>query len=162
MDLVAVHPPLPTRNNIGLDTLRFAPFLPLRPAPPRQKIRLLAALQIAVVVFPKRLGTGPVMPVEVSHPAERGRPPRLHSLVFRYQKSPFLKVIPLNRPVVAIVSHRILLQENSITELVNLHNCEERMRRSNPLFARCFRPWIASLALAMTMEAAAYPAGRSA
>ena len=32
----------------------------------------------------------------------------------------FLKVIPLNRPVVAIVSHRILLQENSITEFSEL------------------------------------------
>jgi hypothetical protein len=33
---------------------------------------------------------------------------------------------------------------------VNMHNCEERERRSNPELAPRFDLWIASLALAMT------------
>ncbi|WP_210189054.1 hypothetical protein, partial [Bradyrhizobium sp. cf659] len=34
-------------------------------------------------------------------------------------------IVALNRPVVAIVAHRIVLQRSDpISELVNMHNCE--------------------------------------
>src|SRR5258707_13758836 len=74
------------------------------------------------------------MTVKIPDPAERLLPAGLHRLIFRDQKPPFLQIIPLNRPVVAIVAHRILLplRKDSISELVNMHNCEERLvRRSS-------------------------------
>src|SRR4051812_25088030 len=66
------------------------------------------------------------MAVKIPDPLERFRPAGLHGFIFRYQKSPLLKVIPFNCPVVAIVAHRILLSGDLISEFVNLHNCEER------------------------------------
>src|SRR3954447_15692641 len=64
------------------------------------------------------------MAVKIPDPLERFRPAGLHGFIFRYQKSPLLKVIPFNCPVVAIVAHRILLSGDLISEFVNLHNCE--------------------------------------
>ena len=122
MDLVAVHAPLAAGDDLGLDAFRFAPLPPLRPAALRQQVSLLAAPQIAVVILPERLRAGPVMAVEIPDPAERFRPAGLHRLIFRDQKSPFLQIIPLNRPVVAVVAHRILRQGDSISELVNMHS----------------------------------------
>ena len=97
-----------------------------------KQIRLGTASQIAVVVLPESLRAGSVMTVEIAHFAERLRPASLHRLIFRDQKPPFLKVIPLNRPVVAVVAHRILQGEDSISELVNLHNCERREAIQGP------------------------------
>src|SRR5882757_4009504 len=92
------------------------------------------------------------MTVKIPDPAERLRPAGLHRLIFRDQKPPFLQVIPFNRPVVAVVAHRILQKEDSISELVNMHNCErsEAIQRTAGRWMDCF---VASL-LAMT---AVYP-----
>src|SRR4051794_21233954 len=122
MDFVAVHPPLPAGLDFGIDALRFASVLPLWSAPLRQQIGFVAALQVAVVVLPERLRTGAVMAVKIPDPLERFRPAGLHGFIFRYQKSPLLKVIPFNCPVVAIVAHRILLSGDLISEFVNLHS----------------------------------------
>src|ERR1700722_18355582 len=67
-----------------------------------------------------------MMAIEIPHPAECFRSASLHRLVLRYQKSPLLKIIPLNRPIVTVVPHRILLPArlDSISELMNMHNCE--------------------------------------
>src|SRR3954447_6732500 len=62
------------------------------------------------------------MAVKIPDPLERFRPAGLHGFIFRYQKSPLLKVIPFNCPVVAIVAHRILLSGDLISEFVNLHS----------------------------------------
>jgi hypothetical protein len=48
------------------------------------------------------------MTVEVPDPAERRRPARFHFLIFRDQEPPLLHIIALNRPVEAVVAHRIL------------------------------------------------------
>ena len=63
-----------------------------------------------------------MMTVEIPDPAEHLRPASLHRLIFRNQKPPFLKIIALNRPIVAVIAHRILLREDSISELVNIHS----------------------------------------
>ena len=68
------------------------------------------------------------MAVKIPNPAERLRPPGFHRLIFRDQKPPFLQIIPLNRPVIAVVAHRILRREDSISELVNMHRNEPRDR----------------------------------
>src|SRR5258707_4381759 len=65
------------------------------------------------------------MTVKIPDPAERLRPAGLHRLIFRDQKPPFLQVIPFNRPVVAVVAHRILQKEDSISELVNMHSNDD-------------------------------------
>src|SRR5437588_8089573 len=64
------------------------------------------------------------MAVEIPNPLEQLRPAGLHRLIFRDQKPPLLQVIAFNRPVVAVVAHRIVLQwSDPISELVNMHNC---------------------------------------
>src|SRR3954464_15469427 len=68
------------------------------------------------------------MAVKIPDPLERFRPAGLHGFIFRYQKSPLLKVIPFNCPVVAIVAHRILLSGDLISEFVNLHSNDEKSR----------------------------------
>src|SRR3954451_7075448 len=83
------------------------------------------------------------MAVKIPDPLERFRPAGLHGFIFRYQKSPLLKVIPFNCPVVAIVAHRILLSGDLISEFVNLHSCEEPTGRANA------RPMTGSATLAM-------------
>src|SRR5438552_17598283 len=125
MDLVAVHALLPACNDLRLDALRFAPFPPLWSAAARQQICLIPALQIAVVILAERLRAGSVMAVEIPDPLEHLRSAGLHRLIFRDQKPPLLQVIAFNRPVVAVVAHRIVLQwSDPISELVNMHNCE--------------------------------------
>src|SRR5882757_2841847 len=99
MDLISVHPPLTAGDDLGLDTLRFTPFAPLRPAALRQQVGLCAALQIAVVILPEGLRAGSVMTVEIPDPTERFRSTSLHRLIFRDQKPPFLKIVSLYRPV---------------------------------------------------------------
>src|SRR5437868_2741821 len=103
------------------------PFPPLWSAAARQQICLIPALQIAVVILAERLRAGSVVAVEISNPLEQLRPPSLHRLIFRDQKPPLLQVIAFNRPVIAVVAHRIVLPwSDPISELVNMHNCEER------------------------------------
>src|SRR5437879_3431123 len=64
------------------------------------------------------------MVVELPNPLEQLRPAGLHRLIFRDQKPPLLQIIAFNRPVVAVVAHRIVLQwSDPISELVNMHNC---------------------------------------
>ena len=76
------------------------------------------------------------MSVEVADPLEQRGSTSLHRLIFRDQKPPLLQIVAFNRPVVAVVAHRIVLQRSDpISELVNMHNCEERLRR--PFFACC-------------------------
>src|SRR5438552_16520216 len=72
--------------------------------------------------------------IEIPDPPKGLRSAALHRLILRNQKSPFLQIIAFNRPVKAVVAHRILLSNktDSITELLNIHNCEERKRRGNP------------------------------
>ena len=91
MDLVAVHAPLAMGDDLGLDAFRLAPFPPFRAAPARQQVRLLAALQIAVVILAERLRAGSVMPVEVADPLEQRRSASLHRLILRDQKTPLLQ-----------------------------------------------------------------------
>src|SRR5437660_2472170 len=123
MDLVAVHALLPACNDLRLDALRFAPFPPLWSAAARQQICLIPALQIAVVILAERLRAGSVMAVEIPNPLEQLRPAGLHRLIFRDQKPPLLQVIAFNRPVVAVVAHRIVLPwSDPISELVNMHS----------------------------------------
>src|SRR5438552_18052302 len=123
MDLVAVHALLPACNDLRLDALRFAPFPPLWSAAARQQICLIPALQIAVVILAERLRAGSVMAVEIPNPLEHLRSAGLHRLIFRDQKSPLLQVIAFNRPVVAVVAHRIVLQwSDPISEFVNMHS----------------------------------------
>src|SRR5438105_13856319 len=141
MDLVAVHALLPACNDLRLDALRFAPFPPLWSAAARQQICLIPALQIAVVILAERLRAGSVMAVEIPNPLEQLRPAGLHRLIFRDQKPPLLQVIAFNRPVVAVVAHRIVLPwSDPISELVNMHNCE----RSEAIHVAAKEAWIAS------------------
>src|SRR6476620_12212553 len=64
--------------------------------------------------------------VEVPDPLEQLRPAGLHRLIFRDQKPPLLQVVAFNRPVVAVVAHRIVLQRSDpISELVNMHSNDE-------------------------------------
>ncbi|HEY0327731.1 MAG TPA: hypothetical protein VGC77_01425, partial [Rhodopseudomonas sp.] len=54
-------------------------------------------------------------------------------LIFRDQKPPLLQVIPLDRPVKAVVAHRIpSVRMDSISELVNMHSNDE-LKRLNTL-----------------------------
>src|SRR5690554_4358198 len=108
MDLVAVHAALPADDDLRLDAFRLAPLAPFRPAPLRQQIGLRAALQIAVVVLPEGLRAGAVVAVEVAHPPKGLGTSGLHLLVLGDQKPPLLDVVPLDRPVEAVVAHRIL------------------------------------------------------
>src|SRR5207248_10696629 len=125
MDLIAVHALLPASNDLRLDALRLAPFPPLRSAAARQQIGLTPALQIAVVILTERLRAGSVVAVEIPNPLEQLRPAGLYRLIFRDQEPPLLQVIAFNRPVVAVVAHRIVLRwSDPISELVNMHNCE--------------------------------------
>src|SRR5215208_552892 len=127
MDLVAVHPALATGNDLELDPFRLASFPPLGAAPARQQVGFVAALQVAIVVLAEGLRAGPVVAVEIPNPLEHLGPAGFHSLVFRDQKTPLLQVVAFNRPIVAVVAHWIvLLRSDPISELVNMHNCEER------------------------------------
>src|SRR5437870_12673736 len=82
------------------------------------------------------------MAVEIPNPLEQLRPAGLHRLVFRDQKPPLLQVIAFNRPVVAVVAHRIVLQwSDPISELVNMHNCEERSDDPSTLAAQATPGW---------------------
>src|SRR6185369_9658360 len=110
-----------------LDPFRLTSFPPFGPAPARQQVSLLTALQIAIVILAERLRAGPVVSVEVADPLELRRPAGLHRLIFRDQKPPLLQVVAFNRPVVAVVAHRIVLRwSDPISELVNMHNCKEQ------------------------------------
>src|SRR6185503_21042818 len=60
-NLVAVHPSLAVGDDLRLDPFRFAPFPPFGPAPARQQVRFLTALQIAVVILAERLLAGSVV-----------------------------------------------------------------------------------------------------
>src|SRR3954447_20699425 len=123
MDLVAVHPPLAMGDDLRLDPFRLTSFPPFGPAPARQQVSLLTALQIAIVILAERLRAGPVVSVEVADPLEQRRPAGLHRLIFRDQKPPLLQVVAFNRPVVAVVAHRIVLRcSDPISELVNMHS----------------------------------------
>src|SRR5213596_1145458 len=63
------------------------------------------------------------MAVEIPNPLEHLRSAGLHRLIFRDQKPPLLQVIAFNRPVVAVVAHRIVLQwSDPISEFVNMHS----------------------------------------
>ena len=73
MNLIAIHAFLAAADDRRLDALWFAPFPPLWPAPARQQICLIAALQIAVVVLAERLRAGSVVAVEIPHTLERRR-----------------------------------------------------------------------------------------
>src|SRR5882757_4147190 len=91
------------------------------------------------------------MTVKIPDPAERLRPAGLHRLIFRDQKPPFLQVIPFNRPVVAVVAHRILQKEDSISELVNMHSNDESARRGLSAKQRSsLEYWVARSSRAMT------------
>src|SRR5690348_4281909 len=126
MDLVAIHPSLAMGDDLGLDPAWLTPFAPFRPPTTRQQICLIAALQIAIVILAKRLRAGPMMAIKIPDPLELLRLAGLHRLIFRDQKSPLLQVVAFNCPVVAVIAHRIVLQRSDpISELVNLHNCEE-------------------------------------
>ena len=127
MDLVPVHPPLAVGDDLGIDPFGDTPIAPFGSAAARQQIRLITALQIAIVILAEGLRAGPVVAVEIPDPLEQLRPAGFHRLIFRDQKPPFLQVVAFNRPVVAVVAHRIVLPGiDPISELVNLHNCEER------------------------------------
>src|SRR5580698_10415846 len=110
MDFIAVHSLLTASNDLGFDAFRLAPFAPFRPAALRQQVSLRATPLVAVVIFPERLRAGAMMTVEIPDTTERLRPASLNRLVFRNQKPPFLWIIPLDRPIVTVVAHRILLQ----------------------------------------------------
>src|SRR5687768_10620652 len=110
MDLVAVHSPLAMGDNLRLDPFRLPPFLPFGSAPAGQQIYLVPALQIAIVILAERLRARPVMTVEVAHPLEQRRSASLHRLVLRDQKTPLLDIVPLDRSVITIVAHWIVLQ----------------------------------------------------
>src|SRR6478735_8449753 len=85
---------------------RQAPLTPFRPAPLRQQVRLrTAAPQVAIVVFPEGLRAGVVMPIEIPHPAKCRRSAGLDLLILRDQEPPFLNVVPINRPIEAVVPH---------------------------------------------------------
>jgi hypothetical protein len=73
------------------------------------------------------------MAVEIPHRPERRRPARLYSLILWNQKSPLLQIVALDRPVIAVITHRIVLQwSDPISELVNMHNCEEAIQLLSP------------------------------
>ncbi|WP_291613743.1 hypothetical protein, partial [Bradyrhizobium sp.] len=70
----------------------------------------------------------------------------LYRLVLRDQKTPLLQIIAFNRPVIAVVAHRIILQwSDPISELVNMHNCEEQSEEAIQLPSCGEASWIASL-----------------
>src|SRR5205823_2545447 len=141
MDLIAVHALLPACNDLCLDARRFAPFPPLWSAAARQQICLIPALEVGVVVLAERLRAGSVVAVEIPNPIEQLRPAALHRLISWYQKPPLLQVIAFNRPVVAVVAHRIVLPwSDPISELVNMHSCE----RSEAIHSPADALWIAS------------------
>src|SRR5438445_6626844 len=74
------------------------------------------------------------MAVEIPNPLEQLRPAGLHRLIFRDQKPPLLQVIAFNRPVVAVVAHRIVLQwSDPISELVNMHSNDDGEIRFRPI-----------------------------
>src|SRR3954454_339159 len=138
MDLIAVHALLPAGNDLRLDALRFPPFPPSRPPPPRQQVCLIAALQISIIILAERLRAGPVVAVEIPNPLERRRLAGLDRFILGDQKSPLLQIVALDRPVIAVVSHRIVLQRSDpISELVNMHsNDAERAARKLPFALR--------------------------
>ncbi|WP_164937439.1 hypothetical protein [Bradyrhizobium guangxiense] len=108
MNLITVHPPLAMGDDLRLDPFRLASSPPFRPAPPRQQVRFLAALQIAIVILAERLRAGPVVPVKVADPLEQRRSASLHRLILRNQKTPLVQIVAFNRSVIAVVSHRIV------------------------------------------------------
>src|SRR4029453_9841297 len=132
MNLVAVHPPLAMGDDLRLDSFRLAPVPPFGPAPAWQQVRLLTALQIAVVILAERLRAGPMVAVEVADPLEQRGSTSFHRLIFRDQKTPLLQIVAFNRPVVAIVAHRIVLRwSDPISELVNMHS-KDGVETSDP------------------------------
>src|SRR4029450_6169865 len=51
----------------------------------------------------------------------------MRRLISGDRSPPLLQIVAFNRPVVTVVAHRIVLQRSDpISELVNMHNCEER------------------------------------
>src|SRR5206468_2388576 len=123
MDLIAVHAAPTAGDDLSLDPLRLTPLAPFGTAPTRQKVRFITALQVAIVILAEGLRAGPVVAVEISDPLEQLRPPSLHRLIFRDQKTPLLQVVAFNRPIKAVVAHRTLLSRmDSISELVNMHS----------------------------------------
>ena len=81
MDLIAVHPPLAVGDDLSLDPFRLTPFPPFWAASARQKVRLIAALQIAIVILAEGLRAGPVVAVEIPNSLEQlaiARPSPLH------------------------------------------------------------------------------------
>ena len=94
------------KRGSGINLGFLAPLTPFRPAPLRQQVRLrTAAPQVAIVVFPEGLRAGVVMPIEIPHPAKCRRSAGLDLLILRDQEPPFLNVVPLNRPIEAVVPH---------------------------------------------------------
>src|SRR6185437_279730 len=123
MDLIAVHAPPPAGDDLGLDALRLTALPPFRPAALRQQVGIRPAGQVSVVILAERLRAGAVMAVEIPDPPERRRSTRFHCLIFCHQETPPLNVIAFNRPVKAVVAHRIPpARMDSISELVNMHS----------------------------------------
>lgn len=63
------------------------------------------------------------MTIEVADPRKLRRPPGLDLLVLLNQKPPLLQVVAFNRPVKAIVAHRVRSSGGpAINELSNLYS----------------------------------------
>jgi hypothetical protein len=107
MDLVAVHAAPAQRDDLGLEAFRLVPLPPFGAAAARQKIALRSALQVPIVILAEGLRAGAVVAIKVANPLERLRSARFDRLVLRDQKPPFLQIIAFDRPVVAVVAHRI-------------------------------------------------------
>src|SRR5215470_5209194 len=100
-----------------------------------------------------------MMTVEVPDTMESRRPAGLYRLVLRDQKSPLLQIVAFNRPVIAVIAHRIVLQRSDpISELVNMHNCE----RSEAIQLAAARKLDCFVACAPRNDGGNYSAGSSA
>ena len=120
-DLVAVEALAALRQDLGVDPRRLAALAPFRPAPARRQILRRAALQIAVVISAEGLKAGAVVAVERADAGKMRRPPRLHRLLFRNQETPLLQIVALDRPVIAVVTHRSSHNKGAANHRINEH-----------------------------------------
>ena len=125
--LVAVDALAPLLQHLLLDVGDRAAALPLGASLARQERLSVPGLAVAVVVLGKGLAVRPVVGVEVLEEAELVMALGLDQFVLPDQEPVLLDVVPLQRAVVAVVTHLRLQtgltpSANSVNELPNIYS----------------------------------------
>ena len=127
---VAVDALAPLLQHLLLDVGNRAAALPLGASLARQERLSVPGLAVAIVVLGKGLPVRPVVGVEVLEEAELVMALGLDQFVLPDQEPVLLDVVPLQRAVVAVVTHLRLQtgltpSANSVNELPNIYRNDE-------------------------------------